>query len=150
MSAFLASLRPGLRASSTAALSARSFSNSAAHNAAKIMITGRLAAEPELVATSSGKEMLRYAVGSTYGSRENRTINWFRVNSFVNEGPQRDYLLGLPKGTLVFVEGDASMRQWEDNEGRRQSTLSILQRSIEVLKRPYTGPDNESGESQQE
>ncbi|PLN75170.1 putative ssDNA binding protein [Aspergillus taichungensis] len=149
MSAFLASLRPGLRASSTAALSARSFSNSAARNAAKIMITGRLAAEPELIATATGREMIRYAVGSNYGPRENRTTSWFRVNTYPNEGSQRDYLLGLPKGTLVFVEGDASMRQWEDSEGRKQTTLSILQRSIEVLKRPYNS-ENESSESHQE
>lgn len=98
MSAFLASLRPGLRASSAAAFSARSFSNSAAHNAAKIMITGRLAAEPELVATATGREMIRYAVGTSYGKGENRATSWFRVNTYVNEGHQRDYLLSLPKG----------------------------------------------------
>jgi hypothetical protein len=30
--------------------------------------------------------------------------------------------------TLVFVEGDVSMRHWEDPEGKRQSALNIVQR----------------------
>ena len=30
--------------------------------------------------------------------------------------------------TLLYVEGDATMRQYDDNEGRKQSALSIVQR----------------------
>ncbi|KAK1144582.1 ssDNA-binding protein, mitochondrial [Aspergillus melleus] len=136
MSAFTSSLRPLVRASHGAALSARSFSSSSSRSAARMIITGRLGGEPELQATSTGQDVIKYAVGSSYGPRDNRQTSWFRVASFVPEGPQRDYLLGLPKGTLVFVEGDASMRQYEDAEGKKQSALNIVQRSIEVLRRP--------------
>ena len=67
--------------------------------------------------------------------------------------------------TLVYVEGDASVRVYEDAEGKKQSSLNIVQRSskppmidflvaktqlnfaytgtLEVLKRPQTG--NETG-----
>ena len=30
--------------------------------------------------------------------------------------------------TMVYVEGDAQMRQYDDSEGKRQSALSIVQR----------------------
>jgi single-stranded DNA-binding protein len=30
--------------------------------------------------------------------------------------------------TLVYVEGDASMRVYEDAEGKKQSSLNIVQR----------------------
>ncbi|EAW12833.1 single-stranded DNA-binding protein [Aspergillus clavatus NRRL 1] len=137
MSAFSLSLRPFLRASSGTARSARTFTTSSPRSIARMIITGRLAAEPELHATSTGQEVIKYAVASSYGSRENRQISWFRVSSFQPEGPQRDFILNLPKGTLVYVEGDATMRMFEDAEGRKHSNLGIVQRTLEVLKRPY-------------
>ncbi|GES65919.1 ssDNA binding protein [Aspergillus terreus] len=137
MSTFAASLRPFARAAPHT-LSARPFSSSASCSVARMIITGRLAAEPELQATSTGQDVIKYAVGSSYGPRDNRQTSWFRVSSFQPEGPQRDHLLSLPKGTLVYVEGDASMRQWQDAEGKKQSSLSIVQRTLEVLKRPST------------
>ena len=37
--------------------------------------------------------------------------------------------------TLVYLEGDASMRTYDDAEGKRQSSLSLVQTKIQVLKR---------------
>jgi hypothetical protein len=98
MSAFNSSLRPFLRASSGAALSTRSFSTSSPRSIARMIITGRLAAEPELHATSTGQDVIKYAVGTSYGKGDNRQTSWFRVSSFQPEGSQRDFILGLPKG----------------------------------------------------
>lgn len=36
---------------------------------------------------------------------------------------------GFDYSTLVYLEGDASMRSWENAEGQRNSGLSIVQRS---------------------
>ncbi|KAL2010184.1 hypothetical protein VTN00DRAFT_5991 [Thermoascus crustaceus] len=138
-------LRPFLRAPS-ALSGARSFSSSPSHSVARMIITGRLAAEPELQATSTGQDVVKYVVGSSYGPKDNRQTSWFRIASFQPEGPQRDHLLSLPKGTLVYVEGDASLRSYEDAEGRKQSSLSIVQRTLEVLKRPYTDSSSEGAQ----
>ncbi|KAH1493897.1 hypothetical protein LV164_004505 [Aspergillus fumigatus] len=144
MSALSSSLRPFLRASSGAALSARSFSTSSPRSIARMIITGRLAAEPELHTTSAGQDIIKYAVGTTFGKGENRHTSWFRVSSFQPEGSQRDFLLSLPKGTLVYVEGDATMRSYEDSDGKRQHALNIVQRTLEVLKRPYNANATDS------
>lgn len=32
--------------------------------------------------------------------------------------------------TLVYLEGSASLRDWEDSEGKKQTTLNIVQRKI--------------------
>lgn len=101
MSAFTSTLRPSLRLASTAAQSARTFSSSSSHSLARMIITGRLAADPELQATSTGQDIVRYAVGSSHGPRDNRQVSWFQVTSFVPEGAQRDYILGLPKGYVA-------------------------------------------------
>ncbi|KAJ5463099.1 SsDNA binding protein [Penicillium sp. IBT 31633x] len=142
MSAFLSSLRPGLRMAN-AAQTARAFSSSPAHSIARLTLTGRLGGEPELHATSSGQEIVKYNIATSYGPKDNRQTSWFRITNFVAEGPQRDYILGLQKGTLVYLEGDARMNTWEDAEGQPRSSLNVVQRTLEVLKRP----ENHSGES---
>ncbi|EHA50794.1 hypothetical protein MGG_06453, partial [Pyricularia oryzae 70-15] len=130
MSAFLA------RRNFSAALGARAFSSTTARPLAKITIIGNLADTPELQATSTGREVVRYAVASNTGPRDNRTTSWFNVTSFQPEGPARDYLQSLPKGTTIYLEGDASMKTYTDAEGKTKRSLSIVQRTIEVLKRP--------------
>lgn len=32
--------------------------------------------------------------------------------------------------TLVYLEGDASIRSYEDQEGRKQTSLNIVQRTL--------------------
>ncbi|CRK30482.1 Single-stranded DNA-binding protein RIM1 like [Verticillium longisporum] len=135
MSAFLR-LRPALAAPRIAA---RTFSTTSSRGVARITIVGNLADTPELQATSTGREVLKYAVASNSGPKDNRQTSWFRVASFEQPGPRRDYLQSLPKGSLVFVEGDASMSTYQDAEGKTRSSLNIIQRNIEVLKRPSTG-----------
>ncbi|KAE8349823.1 hypothetical protein BDV28DRAFT_140380 [Aspergillus coremiiformis] len=143
MSAFTSSLRPLMSAAPRGALSARSFSSSSSRSLARMIVTGRLAATPELQATSSGQDIIRYTVATSTGTRDNQKTSWFRIASF-DQGPQRDFLLNLQKGTLVLIEGNASLREWEDAEGKKQNTLNIVQRSIEVLKRPNIPTENES------
>ncbi|KAK2000930.1 ssDNA binding protein [Colletotrichum falcatum] len=121
----------------------RAFSTSPSHNVARITIVGNLADTPELQATSTGREVIRYAVASNSGSRENRHTSWFRVTSFEPEGPRRDYLQSLPKGSMVFIEGEAVMSQYQDAEGKNRSVLNITQRSLEVLKRPHNTTPSE-------
>lgn len=134
-------LRTTVRAARPAA---RAFSTSARRDIAKITIVGNLADTPELIATSTGREILRYAVASNSGSRDNRTTSWFRVTSFEPEGPRRDFLCTLPKGSLVYVEGDASINTYEDAEGKTRSSLNVVQRtcpsaflSASVLRQNY-------------
>jgi hypothetical protein len=82
----------------------RAFSTSSARNTfAKMTIIGRLADTPELTPTSTGREILRYAVGVNSGPRDNQTTSWFRVTSFAEEGPQRDLIAGLEKGYVLFL-----------------------------------------------
>ncbi|XXH04975.1 Glutathione synthetase [Hypoxylon texense] len=120
----------------TAPSLSRAFSASARRDIAKITIVGNLAATPELRATSTGREIVEYAVASNTGNRDNRQTSWFRVAAFVEEGPRREFLTSLPKGATVYVEGDATMNPYTDSEGKPRSSLRIYQRAIEVLRRP--------------
>lgn len=104
MSALLNSFRPSLRTAAggygrtLAGGYGRTFSTSTPRAVSKMILTGRLGAEPEMQATASGQEVVRYSVGCSYGRSTERRTSWFRVSSFQNEGSQRDFLLSLPKG----------------------------------------------------
>jgi len=134
---------------------ARAFSTTAARPLAKIQLIGNLAASPELTATSTGHEIVKYSLATSSGPKENRQTSWWRVTAFIEAGARRDFLLGLEKGTLVYVEGDAKMDSWEDAEGKGRTALSIVHRelvrgagagwggeanggvgNVEILKRP--------------
>jgi len=114
----------------------RAFSSTPSNPLAKITLIGRLAAEPELTSTSTGQDLVRYSIATNYGPPENRQTSWWRVVSFAEEGKGRERLLGLGKSTLVYVEGHASMRKFENKDGKTESALSIVQDKLEVLKRP--------------
>ncbi|KKZ68276.1 single-strand binding protein family [[Emmonsia] crescens] len=130
----LTTLRPLFRAPAPA-LPTRNFSTTRPNALARINIVGNLGGPPELRATSSGRELVNYSVATSYGPKDDRQTSWWRITSFAPEGPSRDHLLNLPKGTLLYVEGDASMRSYEDSDGKKNSALNITQRHYEVLRR---------------
>lgn len=89
------------RAAAASATTARSFSTTSPRSIAKISIIGNLADTPEVYQTSSGRDIIRYAVASNTGPKDNRQTSWFRVATFV-EGPRRDFMLSLPRGYVLL------------------------------------------------
>ncbi|MCJ1452040.1 ssDNA-binding protein, mitochondrial [Mycoblastus sanguinarius] len=130
---FLTSLRPTTRLSPF--LLTRTFSTTPRSHLARMTIVGRLADAPEIVATSSGQDVVRYALGTSHGPKNNRQTSWWRVACFAPEGGLRDLVMGLGKGSLVYVEGDCSMNKFPGKDGSTQSALSIVQRNFEILDR---------------
>jgi len=122
---------------SATTITTRTFSTSRPSQLARMTLVGRLGTDPEVQQSANGTSFVKYAVGTSYGPKENRQTSWFRVANFSAEGsPQRDYVMGLGKGTLVYLEGDATMRTYDGADGKKQSSLSLVQTRIEVLKRP--------------
>ena len=91
-----------LRTFPRAAASFRAFSTSAPRPLAKFQIIGRLADSPETSPTSTGQEITKFAVGVGSGPRDEMGrqahVSWFRVATFLEDGPQRRLLQELPKG----------------------------------------------------
>lgn len=92
-------LTPARRmASGAPSFSARTFSTTRPSQLARLTLVGRLGTDPELSDTSTG-QIIKYVVGTSYGSKDNRKTSWFRIASFAGEGtPQRDHLMSLTKG----------------------------------------------------
>ncbi|KAF2218416.1 hypothetical protein BDZ85DRAFT_253595 [Elsinoe ampelina] len=116
----------------------RQFSTSTPWSLARMQLIGRLGDKPELVSTQTGRELVRYALGVSAGPKDesgNRQTSWFRVASFT-DGPQKDFLLNLPKGTLLYLDADARMDTFQAADGTNQSRLNLVQRNLEMLSRP--------------
>ncbi|KAE9961185.1 hypothetical protein BLS_003387 [Venturia inaequalis] len=129
------------------AANARAFSTTSRSAYAKIQVIGRLAAQPELVDTSTGNTMVRYTVASDFGPKDNKQTSWWKVANFQPEGAARDFVLGLPKGTLIHLDAEAQLGTYDD-EGKIRQRLNLVQRSIEVLARPKSGYDNAAAQEQ--
>ncbi|KAI9662014.1 MAG: ssDNA-binding protein, mitochondrial [Alyxoria varia] len=140
-------LRPALRTSVPSAIHPRTTTTTtqARRTFARMSMIGRLAAPPEVVTTPNGREVVRYALGSTYGPSENRQVSWFRVASF-DDGAKRQVLLGLPKGTQMYVEAEARMRVFDDQDGKKNARLDLVQRYFEALSRPRPKPEEQGHE----
>ncbi|KAL9021078.1 MAG: hypothetical protein Q9185_001746 [Variospora sp. 1 TL-2023] len=141
-------LRPSLLSSLAEPLRStfcRAFTTTRPTRLAKMSIVGRLAAEPELVPTSTGQDVIRYALGTAHGSRDNRQTSWWKVGAFISEGAVRDTLMGLGKGSLLYVEGTCTMQKFEDKEGQQRNALNIVQRHFEVLDKRDGGGNLSSG-----
>ena len=68
---------------------------------AKISLIGRLAAQPEHVPTSTGRDVIKYAVVTNYGPRDEQKTSWWRVVSYPKEGSAFiDFCRSLGKGQV--------------------------------------------------
>jgi hypothetical protein len=77
----------------------RGFSTTQPSHLARMTLVGRLGTDPEVQQSSNGGSFVRYSVGTSYGSKDNRQTSWFRVAAFPPEGSaQMDYVMGLGKG----------------------------------------------------
>ena len=94
-------LRPTISRITAQAGVRRAFSSTPSRPLAKITLIGNLTDTPELVPTSTGRELVRYSVASNSGPRDesgNRTVSFFRVTAFMNDGPRREFIQNLQKG----------------------------------------------------
>ena len=97
-------------------------------NLARMNLIGRLAAQPEVLTTSGGRDVVRYALGVATGTRDNPETSWFRVSHFPHSDAQRDLMANLPKGQQLFVEADGSFRSFEVADGQKRTNFELRQR----------------------
>ena len=109
----------------------------------KVMIIGRLGADPELRYTQSGSPVttLRVATDESYtdrdGNRMERT-EWHRVVVFQRAAENCHQF--LHKGSLVYVEGKLSTCKWQDQNRQERYTTEIRADGVQFLDRKEGGP----------
>ena len=100
----------------------------------KVLLIGRLGADPEIKQMVSGKNVARLSLATSQtwkdkntGERKEKT-EWHRIVIF-NEGLINVVQQYLKKGSQIYVEGQLSTRKWRDEKSvqDKYSTEVIIQ-----------------------
>lgn len=106
----------------------------------RVVLIGRLVADPELRYTPSGLPVasMRIAVDRPKGKEATE-----RQTDFINlvAWRQRAEFAAnyLTKGRLIAVEGRLQIRQWQTNDGQKRTSAEVVCDNIEGLDRPRAG-----------
>ncbi len=98
----------------------------------KVLLIGRLGADPEIKQMVSGKSVARLSLATSQTWKDKNTgekkekTEWHRIVVF-NEGLVNVVQQYLKKGAQVYVEGQLSTRKWKDEQsGQDKYTTEIL------------------------
>ncbi|MCX7857541.1 MAG: single-stranded DNA-binding protein [Deltaproteobacteria bacterium] len=107
----------------------------------KVILVGRLGADPELRHTADGVPVATFNVATTEvrrdknGNRLERT-EWHRVIAWRKLGE----ICGeyLKKGRLVYIEGRIQSREYEGKDGIKRRSYEIVATDLRMLPTPLT------------
>lgn len=105
----------------------------------KVIIVGRLGADPEMRTVANGGTVTRLSVATSEtwvdkdGHRQERTewhriVVWGRLAEICGKH--------LSKGRQVYVEGRLQTRSWEDQQGQKRYATEIVANTVQFLGAP--------------
>lgn len=105
-------------------------------NVNKVILIGRLGADPELRYTADGTPVATFRLATTEtrknkdGTRVDRT-EWHRIVAWRKLGEiSGEY---LKKGRLVYIEGSIQSREYEGRDGVKRKTFEIVATAMKML-----------------
>ena len=116
----------------------------------KVLLIGRLGADPEIKQMSNGKNVARISLATSDSWKDKNTgekkekTEWHRVVIF-NEGLVNIVQQYLKKGAQIYIEGQLTTRKWKDEQSGQDkySTEIILQGYNSTLKMLNTRVSND-------
>ena len=97
----------------------------------KVILVGGVGQEPDIRATSNGKEIanIRLATSESWkdkmtGERKTKT-EWHNVVVY-NEGLVNVVKNYVKKGSKLYIEGSLQTRKWQDKSGNNRYTTEIV------------------------
>ena len=98
----------------------------------KVLLIGRLGADPEIKQMVNGKSVARLSLATSQNWKDKNTgekkekTEWHRIVVF-NEGLVNVVQQYLKKGAQIYVEGQLSTRKWKDEQsGQDKYSTEIL------------------------
>lgn len=103
---------------------------------AKVQLIGNLGKDPEARFSQSGTETTRFSLAVNRNDRQadgsfQDTTDWYNCTAFGNTGKVvQDY---LKKGSKVFLEGRLQIRQYDDKDGIRRTSVDVTVSDVQLL-----------------
>ena len=120
----------------------------------KVLLIGRLGADPEIKQMANGKSVARFSLATSNtwkdkntGERKEKT-EWHRVVIF-NEGLVNVVQQYVKKGAQVYIEGQLTTRKWTDEKsGQDRYSTEIILQGYNSTFTILSGKNNQSATSQ--
>ena len=120
----------------------------------KVLLIGRLGADPEIKQMVNGKSIARFSLATSNtwkdkntGERKEKT-EWHRVVIF-NEGLVNVVQQYVKKGAQVYIEGQLSTRKWTDEKsGQEKYSTEVVLQGFNSTFTMLGGKNNQSTVSQ--
>lgn len=109
----------------------------------KVVLLGRLAADPELKQTNSGLSVTSFSIAvDRKGTKgENKITDWIDIVAWRNTA---EFICKyFQKGSPITVEGNIQTRTWEDRDGKKHKAVEVIADYVEFV------PGNKKTESGQ-
>ena len=109
----------------------------------KVILVGRLAQDPEVRYTQSGKAVASFnlAVENNFGDEKKADfipiVAWNKLAEICGNN--------IGKGRKILVEGRLQIRSYEDKEGQKRRVSEVIAQTIEFLD--YKKSDNDGSSS---
>jgi single-strand DNA-binding protein len=103
----------------------------------KVMLIGRLGADPELRQTTNGTAVceMRMATNESWfdktSNEKKERTEWHRIIVWGRSG--ENCAKFLSKGSQAYVEGRIQTREWQDQSGNKRYTTEIVANSVQFL-----------------
>jgi len=115
----------------------------------RVLLTGRLTADPELRYTQSGQAMVRFAIAVNRRVLNPETNNWEEETTYVPVvvwGKLAETCATyLQKGRLVAIDGRLRIRSFTTQEGEKRKVTEVVAQNVHFLgPRPETTPEYEA------
>ncbi len=100
----------------------------------KIFLIGNLTRDPELTETSGGVSICRFAIAvnrNYSGADGERKTDFFNVTAW--RGLGETVARYAKKGNKVAVSGSVEIRNYEDSQGNKRTSVDVIAQDVEFL-----------------
>ena len=117
------------------------------------MIIGHLGRDPEMRYTPSGRPVTTFTVATSRswntskGDRQTAT-EWFNVVAWSSLAEICNQY--LEKGKQVYIEGRLKTRQWEDEGGKRHSSVEVVANEMIILGKRHSSEEGSENDDEDE
>ena len=122
----------------------------------KVLLIGRLGADPEIKQMVNGKSVARLSLATSQSWKDKNTgekkekTEWHRIVVF-NEGLINVVQQYLKKGAQIYIEGQISTRKWKDEQtGQDKYSTEIVLQGYNSTLTMLGGSSNNSTTSSNE
>ncbi|OGY61088.1 MAG: single-stranded DNA-binding protein [Candidatus Colwellbacteria bacterium RIFCSPLOWO2_12_FULL_46_17] len=104
-------------------------------NLNKVVLIGRLTADPELRTTPSGAHVTSFSIATNrnWADKDGNKREETEFHNIVAWGRQADVVNQFSKkGNLIMIEGRLQTRSWEGKDGQTRKTTEIVAERIQL------------------